>query len=217
VVAPKPWKPGPAPTWPGYSAALRDDPEGVAAVLDASGDFFLDRTDLAWAIELESGWDPAAINKKSKAAGLIQMMPETQDAMKVTHVEKANRTQQAPVIRDFFTRNGLHAANKAGNRVAGDALLAIFAPAGIGKPDSYVLFPVGSPGWKANPSYRPKDDGPITAGSVRRVGTPRAMRPRPPAPPKGPPPKPGVEGSGGGGVLLAILLVGGLVLLDDAG
>jgi hypothetical protein len=219
VVAPKPWKP-PTPvstaTWPGYQRALRDDPAGVARVLEESGPFFENDTDLAWAIEIESGWDPHALNAETKAGGLIQMMPSTQKGMGIVNVHKSERSEQSPLIRQFFLRNGLASGHIGTVRRPGDALLAIFAPRHIDKPDEFVVFAEGSAGWRANPSYRSKD-GPITAGSVRRAGTPRAMRPRPKGPPKGPPPKPGVEGSGGGGVLLAILLVGALVVLDDAG
>jgi len=185
--------------WPGYKAALASDPEGVARVL-ADSPFFLPG-DLEWAIELESGWNPAAVNPKSKAAGLIQMMPATQTSLGVVNVEKASREGQAALIRQFFIKAGAH--NAVTRR--GDALLAIFAPAGLGKADSFVLFPVGSAGWKQNPAYRPPDDGDITAGSVRAKGTPGAKPPGkgPPLaklPPKGAKPR----ASGAGWLLVAL-------------
>ncbi len=192
--------------WPGYSAALSSDPAGVAAVLAASP-FFSDPTDLAWAIELESGWNPTALNKTSGAYGLIQFLPSTLAAMHVVLGPTSTRSEQAPVIRDFFLRAGLSAAG-APNRRPGDALLSIFAPAGLGKPDAFVLYPVGSAGWKQNAPYRSPGDGDITAGSVRAAGTPRAMRPgkAPPlvkVPPKAPPKGRAAPPQGTGWLILA--------------
>lgn len=192
--------------WPGYTAALASDPEGVARVL-ADSPFFLPG-DLEWAIELESGWNPAAVNPGSKAAGLIQMMPATQASLGVVNVEKASREGQAPLIQQFFLKTGVLSQASLANRKRGDALLAIFAPAGLGKPDSFVLFPVGSAGWKQNPAYRPPDDGDITAGSVRAKGTPGAKPPGkgPPLaklPPKGAKPR----ASGAGWLLVALVAV----------
>lgn len=159
--------------WDGYFAALSADTEGVNAVLEAGRTVGADPRDLAWAIEVESGWNPEAQNPSTKASGLLQWMPSTLkaiDAPLPEDVIQSTRTEQAKWVAPYFKHVG------AAFRMTkpGDTLLAIFMPSALGKKDSAVIGPVQGLVWKRNPGYRSAGDGPITAGSVRAIGTPPA-------------------------------------------
>lgn len=159
--------------WQGYDQALADDTNGVNAVLEAGRSVGADAQQLAWAIELETAhtWSPAIRNPKTDAVGLIQFLPSTLDDMQAPDaddVARMSRVEQAPLIAEFFKHHGtaFHMDKP------GDVLLAIFFPAAIGKPDTFRIAEPYTEVWKANAAYRGKADGAITAGSVRRVGTP---------------------------------------------
>lgn len=49
----------------------------------------------------------------------------------------------------------------------GDFGLALFTPAYVGKPDSFIIYEVNTAGWEQNPGLRSAGGGPITAGTVR--------------------------------------------------
>jgi hypothetical protein len=164
-----------ADPWRGYYAAVAEDPAGVLAVLDVAREIGAEPRELAWAIELETNhsWSPAARNPKSNAIGLIQWMPRTLRDLGMPDTETMaalSRAGQAPYVRDYFRQQGA-AYNMS---EPGDVLLAIFSPGALGRSDSYVIAYPHTETWKANRAYASKGNGAITAGSVRKRGTPPA-------------------------------------------
>jgi transglycosylase-like protein with SLT domain len=118
-------------------------------------------------IALESGWNPAAMNPKSKAVGLIQFMPKTLSlglgySGGPDEFRKLSAAEQAPYVGRFL------APHRNQWRYPGDTYLAVFAPKYLGASDSTILFKRGTKAWEWNPALRGKD-GEITAKSVRDV------------------------------------------------
>lgn len=165
--------------WEGYLAALEEDPLGVAYVLGTTFKATPKRraaipdlqTELAWCIEIESGWRTDARNPISNASGLLQFMPSTAKAMGTT-VEKLramSRVEQASYVQKFFDMNDWTMA------AFGDVYVAVFFPAALGKPNEHVIAAKDGPNvkiWEQNPGLRESPDGPITVGRVRQLGTP---------------------------------------------
>ncbi len=161
----------------GFHRALGEDRAGVLAVLQAGADIGLDPDELALVIERESGWNPLAKNPSTNAQGLIQWMPRTRAGLGMPDPIPSTRAGQAPWVKRYFEAIGRPIP-------PGDVYLAMFYPRAIGKPDDYVIFSARSEAWcKANPKerdgwclnapyLRESPTGPITAGSVRRAGSP---------------------------------------------
>ncbi len=154
--------------WKGFERAAIDDPIGVSEVLGAGTKLGIDSAELAWVIERESGWDPEAHNAVSDARGLIQWIPKTRKAMGITSLPRT-RSGQAPHVYDYFKR--------LGRIPRGDVYLAVFYPRAIGKRDGFIIARRGSKIWEQNKGLRGRGNGAITAGSVRRVGSPIRVEP----------------------------------------
>lgn len=155
------------PPWQGFARALAEDPAGVTAVLDVARELAIDPRELAWVIELESGWRPDALNKTSGASGLIQWLPPTLEDMKgpsAREVREFSRELQAPLVLQFLAPSVRRMTRP------GDTYLAIFNPKRLGKPDETIISPPGGLVWQQNPSLREPGNGPITVGAVRRRG-----------------------------------------------
>lgn len=162
--------------WGDFDRALAEDPAGVEAVLLAADAADLSRRELAWVIQRESGWDPAARNPSTNASGLIQFIPSTLSSLgyggSPEQFRALSRAEQAPWIEKLYR----------GRKVPrGDLFLANYWPAAAGKDDSYVIAEAHDAGWCVdhpsanwcvNKGLRDGPDGPITAGSVRTKGTP---------------------------------------------
>jgi hypothetical protein len=130
-------------------------------------------SDVTKAISRESGWHAQALNcqgadKHPVAGGLNQMLGSVLKAngFKGSPDQFAGLTaeQQLPFVLSFIKKmppSTLH--------LPGDFGLALFTPAYVGKPDSFVIYDVGSSGWQQNPGLRTPGNGPITAGSVRKT------------------------------------------------
>lgn len=192
--------------WGGLKQALKTDPAGVAAVLSITLPVSAAReqmqpdpqTELAWIVEKESSWDPAAENPKADkqgkhATGLIQFLPSTARFLGTTveQLKVMTRAQQAPFVQKYFDQVSGGAGSKSGHpgRVAkrvGDLYLLTFAPIALDFTDDQVIFEVGTKAWQDNPAFRDPGDGPIRAGTVRRAGTPSTLK---------------IPGPGGGGGL----------------
>lgn len=116
------------------------------------------------AIALESGWQPSAVNPTSHAVGLIQFMPATLKAVGFPGTwedfRRLSALEQLPYIRRYFAPMRW--------RQEGDTYVAMAYPAALGKPDSFVIGPVGSVIWEQNSPLREAGAGPVTAGSIRR-------------------------------------------------
>lgn len=128
--------------------------------------------ELVAAVNIESGWRADAMNPGSHAVGLIQFMPSTLAAVgfrkdlpaiaRALKFRELSPLEQLPWMRAYFARVPRW-------QLPGDTYLAIAAPGFIGKPDGFVAFARDTAAWKANPAWRPADDGDITAGSIRAL------------------------------------------------
>lgn len=110
---------------------------------------------------IESGFDPQAVNPYTRATGLIQFMPSTAKALGTTVEALATMTatEQMPFVEKFFAGRKLENPR--------DIYPAIFYPAIIGKPDSFVLFRKGEKGYDQNRGLDKNNDDVLTAGDVR--------------------------------------------------
>lgn len=88
----------------------------------------------------ESGLKPTAVNQYTNATGLIQFMPSTAQRLG-TNVD-ALRNMSAVEQMDFVYQYFKPYTKKLTSLT--DCYLAVFYPAAIGKPDSYVLGGAGS-------------------------------------------------------------------------
>lgn len=123
--------------------------------------------ELAAAIDIESDWDTAAENSKTHAVGLIQIMPFhlRKWGLTVEDVRNMDWREQMRLVNRYWA-----GANALGRwRFPGDTYVVLAGPKGLGKPDSFVVYPVGSDGWRNNPAWREGKDGPVTSGSLRQL------------------------------------------------
>jgi len=128
-------------------------------------------SDVAKAVSRESGWHAAALNcqgadKHPVAGGLLGFLASTAKANgfagNIDQFAALSAEEQLPYCLSFIKKmpsSCLH--------LPGDFGLALFTPAYVCKPDSYVIYEVGSPEWVQNPGLREGGNGPITAGKVR--------------------------------------------------
>jgi len=162
--------------------------------------------DLEKTVEIESGWDPAAVNIHSGSAGLIQWTRETAKSLGTSCAE-------IPLM-DFEEQCGLidRYLQRVPHPIGDDVYMAVACPAGIGAENDRVCYPVDpsekSP-WSQNPAWRSTGNGPITAGSIRayfknRSGPAHQTPTKRPGGPKNAP------GAGLGFVLLLALCLFGL-------
>lgn len=124
-------------------------------------------------INVESGGNPAAHND-SGATGLIQFMPAIAKAMGTSTEEigKMTKAQQVQYVIKYLkdrdidensTQADMYAAIAAGGRLKDGSYV-------WQKPDDYVVYPKGSPGWEQNKPWRPADGGDITIGTIKAFG-----------------------------------------------
>lgn len=113
---------------------------------------------------IESGINPAAINPKGGAAGLIQFMPSTQRELGIKDVHKMSGVQQLPYVLRYFRPW----AGKIKNVY--DAYMAIFFPAALGKDRDFVIQTKGISAEKiaaVNPIFDLNKDKKITVGEFQ--------------------------------------------------
>lgn len=159
--------------WRGFDAAAESDAQGVNAVLEAGRSVGADPQELAWAIELETAhtWSPSIRSPVSGAVGLLQWLPSTLESMQAPEADDVahmTREQQAELVAEYFK----HTSTAFHMEQPGDVLLAVFFPAALGRADTYRIAEPYTRVWKDNPTYRSARNGAITAGSVRKIGTP---------------------------------------------
>lgn len=124
------------------------------------------KSDLLAIMRLESGVDPSRQNDQSKAIGLIQFMPKTARELGTSTEELRNMTavQQLDYVYEYFVMRGVRPGMNLG-----DLYLAVFWPAGVGKPDDYVIARKGNIVYTQNSGLDVNKDGIITAGDTRRA------------------------------------------------
>lgn len=112
----------------------------------------------------ESGGKADARNPKSGATGLIQFLPSVAKALGTSTEELSKMTpaEQLPYVMKYLSGHGI-----TSDSPPEDYVLAVTAPAFIGKPPETVVYPKGSKAWQDNPAWRPKDGGDITVESIQ--------------------------------------------------
>ena len=130
----------------------------------------------------ESGGSPSARNPESGATGLIQMLPSVARGLGTTTEElgKMSATEQLPYVMKYFSDRGV-----TSDSPQSDYILAVAAPAFIGRPPHAIVYRKGTKAWEQNPGWRPADGGDITVGSIQafyeREGKGEAGKPAEPA------------------------------------
>lgn len=114
----------------------------------------------------ESRLDPRARNPRGGATGLIQFMPATARYLGTTceALREMRVEEQLYFVEKFFSPYAARCKSFC------DWYMACFFPAGIGKPDDYVLQASGLPAEtvaRQNPVFDLNRDGRITVGEFR--------------------------------------------------
>lgn len=110
----------------------------------------------------ESNFSPTAVNPKSGAAGIFQLMPDQQPAGQ--EFTKLSREEQIAQYGAY-----LEGKQKKFGPISSDADLAVAnaAPALLGKPDGAVAYPAGSKEAQANPAWQDAS-GNVTVGAIKK-------------------------------------------------
>lgn len=139
-------------------------PAGRRLVLDIAADCGMDPNHLMAAMAFETGetFSPSIKNSKSSATGLIQFMAATAKGLGTTTAALAAMSveEQLAYVGKYFRpwRGRL--------RTLSDVYMAILWPRGIGKPESYVLWPKGTPAYAVNWGLDTNKDGAVTKGEA---------------------------------------------------
>jgi hypothetical protein len=127
------------------------------------------------ALSRESGWKAMALNcqgadKHPVAGGLNGML---NSIVRLQGFEGAadqfaalTAEEQLPYVLKFISK--MPKANCAPR--AGEFGLALFTPGFVCKPESTVIYEVGTAGWEQNPGLRSAGGGPVTVGKVLSTG-----------------------------------------------
>lgn len=131
------------------SDAFRAKLVDVANRLEINPDF------LSAVIAFESGFDPQAVNPKSKAAGLIQWVPKYAPG----DVLKADEMQQLEWVYDWFA----DCIKRHGKLTTlADVYMCVLAPAFVGKDQSAAIYKAPSQAYVQNSVLDQNKDGSIT-------------------------------------------------------
>ncbi len=121
----------------------------------------LDPGALAAVMSFETGgtFSPSIKNPGSSATGLIQFMEATARRLGTSTAELAAMTAEAQLayVEKYFA---LIPSSRV--KTETDHYMAVFAPAGIGKPESHVLYAAPSAAYSANRALDRSGDGTIT-------------------------------------------------------
>ena len=117
------------------------DTDWLTAVQALSGKLNCDFYDLLAVMYLETArsMSPAKKNPKSSATGLIQFLEGTAKSLGTTTSQLAGmtRVQQQVFVDRYFLQSGIKSVAKP---TLGDVYMAVFAPVGIGKADTFPLY-----------------------------------------------------------------------------
>jgi hypothetical protein len=155
--------------------------------------------------DLESGGNPRALNLTTKASGLYQLMPnQLPPGQTPESFANLSADQQRADYNNRYLPN--HGLSPADVQDRGSNYVAIAGPDRRGNPggnvrgsDADVVYPKGSPGARANPSWDIDGDGQVTRGELADLGRTGAggsvYQGSEPAQKKGAPPPPGMRTS----------------------
>lgn len=137
-------------------------------VREIAGNLNIDPSWLMAVMGFETGYtfSPSIPNPRSSATGLIQFVSSTAKSLGTTTTQLARMTavQQLDYVEKYFNQYRGRINN------LGDCYMAVFWPAGIGKPDAYVIATSPSSVYNANAGLDINRDGTITRGeAISRV------------------------------------------------
>lgn len=157
----------------GRTTAELGDPNDI----EGGGEF----DDELEALAMENDLDPAKIrhvmgpetagtmsagarNPQSGATGLIQFLPSVARSLGTTTDElaKMSSTEQLPYVMRYLSERGV-----TSDSPQSDYVLAVAAPAFVGREPHAVVYRKGTKAWEQNPGWRPADGGDITVGSIQ--------------------------------------------------
>lgn len=155
------------------NTSTRETPESLAARFGISRDLayaiisvanearIADPVWLARLIRFESRFNPAAVNARTNATGLIQFLPSTAISLGTTvdALARMPALSQMHYVRAYFMQRFIQ--NKAPFRTELDTFMIVFYPAAIGKGPNYV-FPA---------EVQSRNPGIRTAGDYLRYAT----------------------------------------------
>lgn len=112
------------------------------------------------AFETGNSFLPYEKNSTSGATGLIQFLPSTAKSLGTTTTKLARMTavEQLDWVEKYFAQYQGQIHN------LGDTYMAVFAPVGLGKPDSFVLYTSPSAAYNQNAGLDKQRKGYITRG-----------------------------------------------------
>jgi hypothetical protein len=129
------------PINPATPADWTKDDEWLTAVQALSGKLNCDFYDILAVMYLETSRSmaPNKKNPKSSATGLIQFLEATAKSLGTTTSNLAGmtRVQQQVFVDKYFLQSGI---KSVASPTLGDVYMAVFAPIGIGKADTYPLY-----------------------------------------------------------------------------
>ena len=190
---------------PGIDRAISDayglPTDVVAAVIAVANRLGTDPGALANLIAFESGWNPAAVNPRSGATGLIQFMPTTAASLGTTTeaLKGMSARQQMRFVEAYLRSVGGPISRPE------DLYLAVFYPKARGG-DLNQVFPSAvrhaNPGIDTPRDYVMRVEGAarVSTGTIQRIGR-----------------RPSAESGEGGGLGLLLLGILGAVGLARAG
>jgi len=129
------------PINPATPADWTKDDDWLTAVRALSGKLNCDFYDILAVMYLETSRSmaPNKKNPKSSATGLIQFLEATAKSLGTTTAQLAGmtRVQQQVFVDKYFLQSGI---KSVASPTLSDVYMAVFAPKGIGKADSYPLY-----------------------------------------------------------------------------
>ena len=122
----------------------------------------LTKSEVFRVIQGESGFNPKARNKNSKASGLFQFIPDAAADLGFTvdEIIEMEPTEQLRLYDQYLERWNYEGGNSLGIMQA--------APAYANAAPDEVIYARGSKAWEQNPGWRESGDGDITVASINR-------------------------------------------------
>jgi peptidoglycan hydrolase-like protein with peptidoglycan-binding domain len=149
----------------GYAGLALKDPDFMSALQQTASNLGVETNALLGIMKLESNLNPQAVNKYTKATGLIQFMPSTARGLGTSTAELYNMSasEQMQYVEKYLRNAGV----RSGMGI-GDIYLAVFMPAMLGKDDNHVISTAGKKVYDQNPSLDHTKDGVLTVADVKQ-------------------------------------------------
>ncbi|CBN56613.1 MULTISPECIES: transglycosylase SLT domain-containing protein [Kamptonema] len=143
----------------------KKSPEFLQKVVSIANELGANPNYLMAIMQFESGLKASEVNRFSGATGLIQFMPSTARNLgtSTSALQVMGEVQQLDYVRKYLM------PYKGRLNTIGDFYASVLWPAAVGKPDSYVLFRIGSIEYKQNNGFDRNKDGIITKNEMTQL------------------------------------------------